>query len=74
MEIERIEKKKVDALANEVSRNWWVKNKMNVFEELQEEEDVEITPLVKSLCGIIDLPQDFDYRIEYGDYLLKKYK
>ena len=35
---------------------------------------ISITPLVESLSGIIDLPADFDYRKEYGDYLAEKYK
>jgi hypothetical protein len=33
-----------------------------------------VTPLVESLSGVIDLPADFDYKNEYGDYLEKKYK
>ena len=33
----------------------------------------EITPLVKSLSGVIELPADFDYRTDYPDYLDKKY-
>jgi len=36
--------------------------------------NVEITPLVESLSGVIELPENFDYRKEYSDYLLKKYK
>jgi hypothetical protein len=34
----------------------------------------EITPLVESLIGVIDLPADFDYKKEYRDYLEEKYK
>lgn len=34
----------------------------------------KITPLVKSLSGIIDLPKDFTYKKDYTDYLIKKYK
>ena len=36
--------------------------------------DVEITPLVESLSGVIDLPKDYDYKEEYSNYLLEKYK
>lgn len=36
--------------------------------------DIEITPLVKSLSGVIKLPRDFDYKKEYTDYLAEKYK
>lgn len=33
-----------------------------------------ITPLVESLSGVINLPSDFDYKSEYTDYLIDKYK
>ncbi len=36
--------------------------------------DVEITPLVKSLSGVIELPTDFDIRDEYTKYLIEKYR
>ena len=38
-----------------------------------ETDDIEITPLVKSLSGVIKLPEDFDYKKERTDYLVKKY-
>lgn len=34
---------------------------------------IEITPLVKSLSGVIELPADYDYRKDYTDYLDQKY-
>ena len=40
----------------------------------QKSEDIEITPLVKSLSGVIKLPADFDYKKEYSDHLTEKYK
>lgn len=33
----------------------------------------KIDPLVKELSGIIKLPRGFDYKKEYGKYVLKKY-
>jgi hypothetical protein len=39
-----------------------------------EPENEKITPLVKSLSGILDLPKDTDDKEGYGDYLTKKYK
>ena len=36
-------------------------------------DDKEITPLVRSLSGILDLPADFDHKKAYGEYLEKKY-
>jgi len=34
----------------------------------------KITPLVKSLSGIIHLPKDHDSKKDYTDYLINKYK
>ena len=34
---------------------------------------IKITPLVKSLSGVIKLPADYDYKKDYADYLSKKY-
>lgn len=34
----------------------------------------KITPLVKSLSGIISLPKDSNGKKEYTDYLINKYK
>jgi hypothetical protein len=34
---------------------------------------IEITPLVKSLSGVIEIPADYDYRKDYPDYLDQKY-
>lgn len=42
--------------------------------DVEKKEDFKITPLVKSLIGIAKLPEDFDYKKEYTDYLIKKYK
>jgi len=36
--------------------------------------DIEITPLVESLSGVIKLDKDFDYKESYTDYLIDKYK
>jgi len=38
-----------------------------------EPDDIEITPLVKSLSGVITLTEDFDYKKERTDFLIKKY-
>lgn len=33
----------------------------------------EVTPLVKSLSGVVDLPKNFDVKKEYKKHLLHKY-
>ncbi|MEM1325809.1 MAG: DUF6364 family protein [Bacteroidota bacterium] len=35
--------------------------------------DYEITPLIRSLSGVVTLPGDFDYRDAYAQHLLKKH-
>jgi hypothetical protein len=40
----------------------------------QKTEKIEITPLIESLSGVIELPEKYDYKEEYSDYLSKKYK
>ncbi len=37
-------------------------------------EKQSITPLVESLIGVIDLPAAYDYRKDYRDYIVDKYK
>jgi hypothetical protein len=37
-------------------------------------DEATISPLVKSLSGVIKMPKNFDFRKEYGEYLIKKYK
>ncbi len=48
------------------------------LDSLTKQKDVEskitITPLVESLSGVIDLPDDFDYKKDYSDYLDEKYR
>ncbi len=39
----------------------------------EEPDDLEITPLVKSLSGVIRVSEDFDYKKERSDYLNRKY-
>jgi hypothetical protein len=36
--------------------------------------DLEITPLVKSLSGVISLENDVDTKSDYTDFLIEKYK
>jgi hypothetical protein len=38
-----------------------------------ESKEIEITPLVKSLSGVVKLTDDYDYKKDRTDYLIKKY-
>jgi macrodomain Ter protein organizer (MatP/YcbG family) len=48
----------------------------NYLLDITDEENTQekITPLVRSLSGIIDLQNDYDDKKDYADYLAKKYK
>ena len=46
----------------------------SLTQPINEKNEESITPLVKSLSGVINLPSDFDYKKEYRSYLEKKYK
>ncbi len=35
---------------------------------------IELTPLVKELSGVIKVSTDFDYKKDYSDYLENKYQ
>jgi hypothetical protein len=40
----------------------------------KKDSEIEITPLVKSLSGVIKLDTDFNHKESYTDYLIEKYK
>ena len=40
----------------------------------QEKDETAISPLVKSLSGVIKLPKDFNHKRGYSDYLSGKYQ
>ena len=47
------------------------------FDSLTSEDetmDIKITPLVKSLSGVVELPKDFDYKKSRSKHLQKKHR
>ena len=67
-----IEKAKVYAKENKTSISGLVENYLSQITQ-EKKSDNHISPLVKSLSGIIDLPGDFDHKKGYADYLTNKY-
>ena len=68
-----IEKAKNYAKNHRTSLSKLIENYLlNITNDNQKEE--KITPLVKSLSGIIDLPKGYDHKRDYADFLLNKYK
>ena len=43
-------------------------------ENLHPDNNIEISPFVKSVKTGAKLPEDFDYKKEFGNYLAEKYK
>ena len=70
LEKEVIEKAKFFAKSQHTSLSRLIENYLMTI--TSEEDQESITPLVKSLSGIIDLPED--EKDDYSDYLTKKYK
>ncbi|SHF58020.1 hypothetical protein SAMN05444274_106258 [Mariniphaga anaerophila] len=70
-----IARAKVYARSHNVSLSKMIEAYLDSITSQKEQvKDNSITPLVESISGVIDLPADFDYKKEYGDYLAEKYK
>jgi len=69
-----IERAKLYARSHKISLSKMIESYLDsLTKDKGTEKKISITPLVKSLSGVIDLPADFDYKKEYGDYLIEKY-
>jgi len=70
-----IEKAKEYAKKNEISLSRLIENYLaSLTQKVKTKKEIEITPLVKSLSGIVQLDENVDEKKIYGDYLLEKYK
>jgi len=69
-----IERAKTYAHNHKVSLSKMIESYLDSLTTQKEEKKTSITPLVESLSGVIDLPSDFDYKKEYRDYIVEKYK
>lgn len=66
-----IEQAKEYAKAQNTSLSKLIENILGKL--ITDQHESELSPLVKSLSGIIDLPEDYDYKDDYADYLSEKY-
>ena len=69
-----IEKAKYYAKAKKTSVSKLIENYLQSITENSSNNKQDITPLVKSLSGIIKLPKNDNLKKEYADFLTKKYK
>ncbi len=68
-----IETAKSYAKSNNISLSKLIESYLSSLTE-HENAETEITPLVKSISGVISIDDDFDIKDEYTQYLLEKYK
>lgn len=69
-----IDKAKMYAKKQETSLSKMIENYLSVLTDTDDKDGIEITPLVKSIIGVASLPEDYDFRSDYADYLSKKYQ
>jgi hypothetical protein len=71
---EIIEKAKHYASEKKISLSRIIENYLNSLTSDKENNDIKISPFVKSLSSGIKIPADYDYKKDRADYLEQKYK
>lgn len=69
-----VDKAKRYAKKHNTSLSKMIENYLQSITSSSKSGEEDITPLVKSLMGIVKLPKGFDEKKYYGEYLSKKYK
>lgn len=71
---EVIEKAKIYAHNHNMSLSKMIESYLDtITQQKVDDKKLSITPLVESLSGVINIAEDFDYKMEYANYLEKKY-
>lgn len=68
-----IESAKNYAKSNNISLSKLIESYLTTLTK-RKRNSTEITPLVESLSGVINLDEDFNVKDAYTDYLIEKYK
>lgn len=68
-----IEQAKLYAKEKHTSLSVLVANYFKTLAENKYEAEIELSPIVQELSGIIELPEDYNLKEDYTDYLIKKY-
>ncbi|MBK5214061.1 MAG: hypothetical protein JJE55_10430 [Flavobacteriaceae bacterium] len=69
-----IERAKEYASEKKISLSKVVETYLQSLTSEKKTDEFEISPFVKSLATGVKIPSDLDYKKEYGEYLMKKYK
>lgn len=68
-----IEEAKQYAKSRQISLSKLIETYLSSLSKPQQNE-IEITPLVQSLSGVIEMEKEIDQKELYGQYLIEKYK
>ncbi len=68
-----IDRAKFYAKNNRTSLSRMIESYLDIMTK-KENKEFEITPLVKSLSGVVTLPNDYDYKQDYTKFLTDKFK
>ncbi|MFV0346287.1 MAG: DUF6364 family protein [Bacteroidales bacterium] len=68
-----IEQAKIYSKTNKISLSKLIESYLSTVTK-RENDASKITPLVESLSGVINFPDDLDIKDSYSDYLIEKYK
>jgi transcriptional regulator of met regulon len=71
---EIIEKAKQYASEKKISLSRIIENYLNSLTSDKTNDEIQISPFVKSLSSGISIPADYDYKKDRADYLEQKYK
>lgn len=71
---EIIEKAKQYASEKKLSLSRLIENYLNSLTSDKSNDDLQISPFVKSLSSGIKIPADYDYKKDRADYLEQKHK
>ncbi|MGB0430869.1 MAG: DUF6364 family protein [Bacteroidia bacterium] len=69
-----IEKAKAYAANKKISLSRLIEAYLKSVTNEKESSEIEISPFVKSMSTTKSVPLDLDYKSEYSDHLIEKYK
>ena len=71
---EIIQKAKHYASEKKISLSRIIENYLNSLTSDKSDDDIQISSFVRSLSSGINIPADYDYKIDRAEYLEQKYK
>lgn len=69
-----IEKAKKYASNKKISLSRIIESYLQSLTSENENPEFEISPFIKSIATGVEIPTDLEYKKEYSDYLMEKYK